>query len=50
MSFSIFEKYQKPTWKIYLEDTPDWKLKETGLSREKLHQVLDVLYDLRIIN
>ena len=54
MGNSIFDlllnNYQKPAWENYLENTPDWKLKETGLSREKLHQVLSVLHDLRIIN
>lgn len=43
-------KYKKPTYELYLEDAPKHVIEETGLSREKLKQVLDVLYEHRVIN
>ena len=43
-------KYNKPSWEIYIEDASESVIKETGLSREKLKQVLEVLYEHRIIN
>lgn len=43
-------KYKAPNWETYLEDAPEYVIQETGLSREKLKQVLDVLHDHRIIN
>ncbi len=43
-------KYKKPTWETNLEDASESVIRETGLSREKLKQVLETLYDNRIIN
>lgn len=43
-------KYQAPNWETYLENAPESVIKETGLSREKLKQVLETLYEHRIIN
>ena len=43
-------KYKRPGWETYLEDAPEDVIRETGLSREKLKQVLEVMYDNRIIN
>lgn len=43
-------KYKKPNWEMYLDDAPEGVIKETGLSREKLKQVMEVLYEHRIIN
>lgn len=45
-----FTAYKRPQWEIYLEDAPESVIRETGLSREKLKQVLEVLYENRIIN
>lgn len=45
-----FLDYKKPQWKTYLDDAPNYVIEETGLSREKLEQVLEVLYDHRVIN
>lgn len=42
--------YKKPQWKTYLEDAPEYVIQETGLSREKLQQVLATLHEHRIIN
>lgn len=42
--------YKKPSWENYLEEASESVIEETGLSREKLKQVLDVLYENRIIN
>ena len=43
-------KYRKPSWETYLESTPESVVKQTGLSREKLKQILEVLYENRVIN
>lgn len=43
-------RYRKPSWETYLEDASDRVIEETGLSREKLKKVLEVLYEHRIIN
>lgn len=43
-------KYQTPNWETYLADAPEYVIQETGLSREKLKQVLNVLYEHRVIN
>lgn len=43
-------KYRKPQWESYLEDAPESVIQETGLSREKLKQVLEIVYENRIIN
>lgn len=42
--------YNKPNWETYLENAPESVIKETGLSRDKLKQVLNVLYESRVIN
>lgn len=43
-------KYKEPSWETYLENAPEYVIQETGLSREKLKQVLDILHENRIIN
>lgn len=45
-----FTSYNKPQWEVYLENIREDIIKETGLSREKLKQILEVLYVNRIIN
>lgn len=41
---------RKPAWKIYLDEADETVIKQTGLSREKLKNVLDILHEYRIIN
>lgn len=43
-------KYRKPSWETNLEDAAESVIKETGLSREKLKQVMETLYEHRVIN
>lgn len=42
--------YKRPLWQSYLEDLSESAVRETGLSREKLKQVLEVMYEHRVIN
>jgi transcription initiation factor IIE alpha subunit len=48
--FKIWEDTRKPLWDRYLEEAPNYVIDETGLNREELRKVLQVLYDNRIIN
>lgn len=41
---------RKPVWKIYLDDAPEHVIRQTGLSRKELENVLQVLDEHRIIN
>jgi hypothetical protein len=43
-------KLERANWETYLEDCPESVIRETGLSREKLKQVLQVMHDHRVIN
>lgn len=43
-------QYKKPVWETYLEDCSESVIRETGLSREKLKEILQVMYENRIIN
>lgn len=45
-----WEIENEPVWKKYLRDTNDYVIGQTGLSRKKLEEVLDVLHEHRIIN
>lgn len=40
----------EPVWKEYLRKSPEHIIRETGLSRERLEQVLEILYDNHIIH
>lgn len=40
----------RPNWKKQLEESPDYIIRQTGLSREELDRVLEVLYQERIIH
>jgi hypothetical protein len=42
--------YKRPTWEIYLENASEDVIRRTGLSREELKHVLDVLHEERVIN
>lgn len=50
MSFGSWFEDKKPVWKIYLNDAPQSIIDETGLSREELEKILDILHENRIIN
>lgn len=50
-----FLDYDAPKWKQYIDEAESngvlYEIKrETGLSKEKIEQVLEMLYDSRIIN
>lgn len=49
-SFGFLKEDDLPQWQVYLERASDYVIDQTGLSREKLKEVLDVLYENRIIN
>lgn len=40
----------KPTWETNLEKASESVVEETGLSREQLQDILNVLYEHRVIN
>lgn len=40
----------QPIWKQNLDRTDEYTIEQTGLSREKLEQVLEILYENRVIN
>lgn len=44
-----FTAYEKPQWEVKLEDLSQRVIDETGLSREKLKQVLEVMYEANVI-
>lgn len=48
--FGTWFTYRRPQWEIYLEDASESVIEETGLTREQLKRVLDVLHEHRIIN
>lgn len=48
--FGSWRIERKPNWKIYLEEAPDYVIRQTGLTKEELEKVLDVLDEHRIIN
>lgn len=41
---------KKPNWESSLEDASESVIRKTGLSREKLRQVMETMYEHRIIN
>ena len=45
-----FTAYKKPQWESNLEDVSERVIEETGLSRDKLKQVLEIMYEHRVIN
>lgn len=49
-SFGFLKEDDLPQWQVYLERASDYVIDQTGLYREKLKEVLDVLYENRIIN
>jgi hypothetical protein len=46
----MWDTKHKPLWKSYLDDAPNHVIEETGLTKEQVENVLQVLYDHRIIN
>lgn len=45
-----FKTQHDPLWRDYLDRADKFIIEETGLSRERLEKVLEVLYKYRIIN
>lgn len=45
-----FTKFDKPKWETKLESTDEKTVRKTGLSKEKLKEILKVLYDNGVIN
>jgi len=50
MIAELFGLEPAPQWKTYLNVAPNYVIEETGLSREKLGEILDILHEHRIIN
>lgn len=48
--FGTWGELDEPIWKKYLDDAPNSIVVETGLSRDELEKILDILYEHRIIN
>lgn len=46
----FMKDYKRPQYEIYLEDLSESAVRETGLSREKLKEVMDIMYEHRVIN
>lgn len=42
--------YKRPQYESYLENLSESVVRETGLSREKLKEVLNIMYENRVIN
>lgn len=42
--------YKEPNWETRLEELGSYELEKTGLSREKLHQVLEILAENGVIS
>lgn len=49
IGFGTWFTTDEPKWKEDLNSCPDTVIAETGLSREKLVQVLEIMYEARII-
>jgi hypothetical protein len=49
-SFGTWFDHQTPQWETYLSDAPESVIRKTGLPRKQLKQVLQVLYENRVIN
>ena len=47
---TIFRNYRKSNWETYLEYADDSVVEETGLSKEKLHEILTILQEHQIVN
>ena len=41
--------YREPNWETRLEEMDEYEREKTGLSREKLHQVLEILAENGVI-
>lgn len=41
--------YTKPEWEINLESLTDDQIDSTGISREKLHSILEKLHQYKVI-
>lgn len=48
--FKSWSNEHRPLWIDYLEEAPDYVIEETGLTKEQLKQILQVMYEHRIIN
>jgi hypothetical protein len=48
--FGSWTDYRKPLWETYLEEAPESVIHQTKLSRQELKEILDILYENRIIN
>lgn len=46
----FWEPERRPIWKIYLQDAPESVIEKTGLEKEELEKILDILHEHRIIN
>jgi hypothetical protein len=46
----FWEPERRPVWKIYLQDAPESVIEKTGLEKEELEKILDILHEHRIIN
>jgi hypothetical protein len=49
MQIGTWFSHTKPEWKSNLESLTDDKINLTGLSREKLLYVLEILYEQKVI-
>lgn len=49
MQFGTWFDYQKPEWEENLENTSDYVLDKTGMSRDKLKSVLEYLHEHGVI-
>jgi hypothetical protein len=47
--FGTWFTYQKPEWEENLENTSDYVLDKTGMSRDKLKSVLEYLHEHGVI-
>lgn len=50
LQFGSWFDIKKPQWESYLDEADEDVINQTGLTREKLKQVLEVLHEHRIIN
>lgn len=48
-SFGTWGTYQKPEWEIRLENTSDYIIEKTGMSRKRLEELLEYLYEEKVI-
>lgn len=42
--------YKKPEWEENLENISESIVRETGLSRKKLKEIMDIMYEHGVIN